>query len=39
MFLAAQDSQKDQLTATKMAAELDKVVKAIEKLNQKWEMK
>lgn len=39
MFTAALDNKRDELTASKMASELDKVVKAIEKLNQKWEMK
>ena len=39
LFTAAVDNKRDELTASKMASELDKVVKAIEKLNQKWEMK
>jgi hypothetical protein len=36
--MAAQDSKKDELTAGKMQAEIDRVVGALDKLKLKWEM-
>jgi hypothetical protein len=39
LFTAAVDNKQDVLTASKMQGEIDKVVKAIEKLNVKWDMK
>jgi hypothetical protein len=38
LFMAAQDSKKDELTAGKMQAEIDRVVGALDKLKLKWEM-
>jgi hypothetical protein len=38
LFMAAQDSKKDELTASKMQGEIDKVVKALDKLQMKWGM-
>lgn len=38
LFMAAQDAKKDELTASKMQSEIDKVVKALDKLQLKWNM-
>ena len=38
LFTAATDNRQDVLTASKMQGEIDKVVKALEKLNVKWNM-
>lgn len=38
LFMAAQDAKKDELTASKMQGEIDKVVKALDKLQMKWNM-
>lgn len=38
LFMAAQDSKKDELTASKMAGEIDKVVKALDSLKLEWGM-
>ena len=38
LFMAAQDAQKDELTASKMQNEIDRVVKALETLKLKWGM-
>lgn len=38
MFMAATDSKKDELTASKMRTEIQEVVKAIRDLNVKWGM-
>ena len=34
----SQDAKKDELTASKMQSEIDKVVKALDKLQLKWNM-
>lgn len=38
LFMAAQDAKKDDLTASKMQTEIDRVVKALDALKLKWEM-
>lgn len=38
LFMAAQDAKKDDLTASKMQGEIDRVVKALDALKLKWEM-
>jgi hypothetical protein len=38
LFMAAQDAKKDELTASKMQGEIDRVVKALDSLKLKWEM-
>jgi hypothetical protein len=38
LFTAAQDAKKDELTASKMQQEIDRVVVALDKLKLKWEM-
>ena len=38
LFMAAQDAKKDELTASKMQGEIDRVVKALYSLKLKWEM-
>lgn len=38
MFMAGREDKQDQLTASKMAAEIDKVVAALDKLKVKWNM-
>jgi len=38
LFMAAQDAKKDELTASKMQGEIDRVVGALDKLKLKWEM-
>jgi hypothetical protein len=38
LFTAAQDAKKDELTASKMQQEIDRVVGALDKLRLKWEM-
>lgn len=38
LFMAAQDAKKDDLTASKMQNEIDRVVKALDSLKLKWDM-
>jgi hypothetical protein len=38
LFMAAQDAKKDELTASKMQGEIDRVVTALDKLQVKWGM-
>lgn len=38
LFMAAQDAKKDELTASKMQGEIDRVVKALDSLKLKWNM-
>jgi hypothetical protein len=38
LFMAAQDAKKDELTASKMQNEIDRVVKALDSLKLKWNM-
>lgn len=38
LFMAAQDSRKDELTASKMQTEIDRVVKSLDALKLKWNM-